>query len=95
MLAIPLIFFTSTHLGTVVALRPHVLHFPLLVLPVKISVLDYGLNILVNPNFVNKRNTFLIDIKTLKHSFVIAGHLYWLSAKLPEMYVTGWTMEFR
>ena len=36
MLAIPLMWCPLTHLGIVVALRPHMLHFSLLVLPVKI-----------------------------------------------------------
>ena len=36
MLAIPLMCCPLTHLGIVVALRPHVLHFSLSVLPVKI-----------------------------------------------------------
>ena len=33
----------------------------------------------------------MINIKGLKYSFVIAGHLHWLSMKLPEIYATGCT----
>ena len=43
-----------------------------------------GLDIQVGQDFVLvKMNTF-IDMHTMKHSFVIAGHLHWLRLKLPD-----------
>ena len=82
MLAISLMCCTLTHLGIVWALRPHMLHFSLLVLPVEI------LRSVLWSECTNKIT------KTPTHSFVIAGHLHWLSVKLPDMYGTGGTTEF-
>ena len=83
---------TLTHLGIVVASRPHVLHFLPSVLPVKISSNGLWYEHTNKSEFLNKKEHFLIDIKMPKHSFVIAGHLHWPSVKLLEIYATGWTM---
>ena len=63
MLAIPLMCCTLTHLGTVVALRPNVLHFSLLVCPVKILSRSLWSECSHNPNFVKEKEHFLINIK--------------------------------
>ena len=45
----------------------------------------------VGQQFVGRMRIFFINMNTLKHSFVITGHLHWLQLKLPYMYATGWT----
>ena len=84
-LAIPLMCYTSKHLGIAVASRLHVLHFWLSVCPVKILSNRLQSKHTRKSAFWKQKEYFLMNIKTLKHSFVITGHLHWLWLKLPEM----------
>ena len=76
-----------TCLGKVAASKPHVLHFWLSVLPVKFFAGVYDLIILINQHYISR--TIIFDMKILKHSLVIVGHLHWISMKLPEIYAMG------
>ena len=56
--AIPLMCCSFIHLGMVVASKPHVLHFSLSVLPVKIFGGVYGLNALINQSSISRMSIF-------------------------------------
>ena len=64
------------------ASKSHVLHFSLSVFPVNIFGVVYGLNVLINQNFIDKMNIF--D----RHN-CDGRPLQWLSVKLPEMNTLG------
>ena len=89
--AMPLMCCTLTCLGMVAASKSCVFHCLLPVLPVKVFRRGLWSDCTNKSEFHMYNEHLLIDMKIPKHSLVIAGHLHWLSMRLPEIYATGCT----